>query len=140
VEAATAPGTLSVSSSVEAEVLVDGKVLGVAPLTRQLPPGRHQVVLHNRESGVRATFDTEVRQMAPASINWQPKRGRVDFRVLPYGEVFMRGRSLGVTPITPTLLEGTYTFKVSNAETGKSKEVTATVTGEQTTTVRVDLR
>ncbi len=66
--------------------------------------------------------------------------GRVRFAVNPWAEVFLEGRSLGVTPMRwQELPAGSHTFVFRNRELGVSRSVTAVVTPDQTTVLNVDL-
>jgi serine/threonine-protein kinase len=68
-------------------------------------------------------------------------KGSVDFRALPYAEVFMGDKKIGVTPFKPIELpEGHYRFRLANTETGKSETREVDVSAGQKKTVIVDLR
>jgi serine/threonine protein kinase len=68
-------------------------------------------------------------------------KGTVDFRALPYAEVFMGDKKIGVTPFKPIELpEGHYRFRLANTETGKSETREVDVSAGQKRTVIVDLR
>jgi serine/threonine-protein kinase len=69
-------------------------------------------------------------------------KGSVDFRVLPWAEVFMGDKKIGVTPMGHPLElpEGHYRFRLANTETGKSETREVDVAAGQKKTVTVDLR
>jgi hypothetical protein len=66
-------------------------------------------------------------------------KGVVDIRALPYAEVFMGDRSLGMTPFKPLeLAAGHYRFRLVNGERSETREVD--VEPGRSVVVRVDLR
>ena len=67
--------------------------------------------------------------------------GRVQFLIRPWAEVFVGGRSLGITPMSPvTLPPGRVTFLLKNERLGVEKRVTVVVKAGQLTTVREVLK
>jgi hypothetical protein len=66
--------------------------------------------------------------------------GKVDLRVIPWGEVFEGTKRLGLTPMAPVSLSaGAHVLTVVNSEMNKKKDVRVTVRPGQTVAVKIDL-
>ncbi len=67
-------------------------------------------------------------------------RGRIDFRINPWGEIFENGKSLGVTPIPPLELpSGVHIFTIKNSDLKANRTVRVTVVPGRTHLMRVDM-
>ncbi|MFT3835668.1 MAG: serine/threonine-protein kinase [Myxococcaceae bacterium] len=70
----------------------------------------------------------------------EQKNGRVDLRVIPWGEVFEGKRRLGLTPMQPvTMVPGSHTLTIVNSDMNKKKDVRVVVRAGHTTALKVDL-
>jgi serine/threonine-protein kinase len=68
------------------------------------------------------------------------RRGRVQFLVKPWAEIFLNGRSLGLTPLPPlSLPAGRTTFVLRNEKLKVERKVSVVVRGGGTVTVKEDL-
>ena len=77
----------------------------------------------------------------PAVLTKTAAPGRVQFLIRPWAEVFVAGRSLGITPMAPVKLPpGRVTFLLKNERLGVEKRVTVVVKAGQLTTVREVLK
>ena len=100
----TTPGTIAVDSTPRgSEVLVDGAVRGVTPLTLTLKPGDH--VLAFRRNGLTRQFPIEVAPGAQLSqqLDWSTVRatGTLAISSTPsQAKVTVDGKERGVTPLT----------------------------------------
>jgi serine/threonine-protein kinase len=66
--------------------------------------------------------------------------GSLAFRVRPWAEIFVDGRSVGVSPVPPvTLPAGRHHVLLRNRDLSKERAVTTTVARGETTTLKVDL-
>jgi serine/threonine-protein kinase len=66
--------------------------------------------------------------------------GRVDLRVIPWGEVFEGKRKLGITPMQPVAMApGPHTLTIVNPDMNKKKDVRVVVRAGRTTSLRVDM-
>src|SRR5213079_3269521 len=85
-----------------ADILVDGKSVGVTPLTTDLPPGKH--IVDFRRQGVTRSIPIEVIKGRSTStrVEWTVKRvGKLSVQSEPKGAtVVLDGKDRGETPIT----------------------------------------
>ncbi len=66
--------------------------------------------------------------------------GRVDLRVIPWGEVFEGKRRLGLTPMQPVLLSaGAHVLTIRNGDLKKERDVRVVIRSGRTTSIKVDL-
>jgi hypothetical protein len=69
-----------------------------------------------------------------------PKNGRVRIDVVPWGEIFLGKKSLGITPLDPiTLPSGPQVLVVKNPDLNVERRVKVNVPAGGTATVRVNL-
>ncbi len=67
-------------------------------------------------------------------------KGKVDFRITPWGEVFEGPKSLGITPLPAVELSaGAHTFTIKNPDLKASRTVRVTVVPGKTQVLRLDL-
>jgi hypothetical protein len=101
--AATKTGTAVLESvPPDSDIAIDGRPAGKAPLTVELPPGRHTVEFRRRTA--RRTLDVVVTagQSTVGHLNWTASgTGRLQVQSDPAGAaVLVDGRARGVTPLT----------------------------------------
>jgi hypothetical protein len=66
--------------------------------------------------------------------------GTVEFRIRPYGTIFIDGNKLGETPLPPVEMSaGHYTVKIVNTELSKTVTRSIQVSAGQTTPVTLNL-
>jgi serine/threonine-protein kinase len=139
--AASTVGILVVHSSVKLNAFVDGKAVGATPLLAKLSPGRHQLLLKNERFGLSQARQVSVEAGRTHTEEWNPAKGTLTFRVIPYAEISLQHRSVGVTPLPPmSLWEGHYTLELVNPDNNRhvSREVDVQPGAE--TVVKADLR
>ncbi len=92
-----------------------------------------------RDAGAESEAETEAEpDPKPEKVFHGP--GRVDLRVIPWGEVFEGKRRLGLTPMPAlSLPAGAHVLTVKNGDLGKSREVRVVVRSGRTTAVKIDL-
>jgi hypothetical protein len=134
-------GTLVVHTSVKVNAFVDGKAVGSTPLTARLSPGHHQLLLKNEKLGLSLARQLSIEAGHTHTEEWSPAKGTLTFRVIPYAEITLQHRSVGVTPLPPmSLWEGHYTLELVNPDNNRrvSREVDVQPGAE--TIVKADLR
>jgi hypothetical protein len=125
---APATGTVVLASAPEAaEVSLDGKELGVTPLTTELPAGRHTLVL--RRGGAVREVEVEVvaGEAVERRVDWAARRtGHLRIDSTPPGAtVVIEGRERGVTPVTiEDLPIGTHTVALRSPSGTVERRVT----------------
>jgi serine/threonine-protein kinase len=79
-------------------------------------------------------------RVAAAPAEKSAGAGTLAFRIRPWAEIFVDGKSLGVSPLAPVdLPAGRHHVLLRNTDLGKERSLTANVTRGETTTLRVDL-
>ncbi len=126
--AATERAFFRVESSPPAQVRVNGKFVGLAPVRVQgVSPGDVEVEIYDSQKGVRKKEHFRVTDGDNGTLRVVAEKATLEFRVRPYANVFLDGKPLGQTPFSAVeLFEGTHSVRLVNAELGK--EVTQTVT------------
>lgn len=100
-EPAPALGRLTVSTAPWAEVWVDGVPRGATPLLDLvLPAGDHDVLLLNRDAGIRETRTVTIRADETSRLDLtleprEPGRGVLVIQTLPWARVYVDGRDTG---------------------------------------------
>jgi hypothetical protein len=98
--ATEATGSLAVQSPVPLRILENGQTLGVstdAPVN--VAAGRHQLELVNDEIELRVPLIVEIVAGKPTQLSVPLPTGTLSLNATPWAEVFVDGRSLGLTPI-----------------------------------------
>jgi len=128
-------GELSIDSEPATKVLVDGRKVGTTPLRRhRLRAGAHTVVLVDKQLGLRRSLRVSVVGGRKVERSVRFERGQLVLEVLPWAEVHLRGKRLGVTPLPPIqLYEGTHTLLLKNPERGVERRVTVKIRAGKTT-------
>jgi hypothetical protein len=99
IAAPPAKGFVNVTSSVELQVLENGKPLGTSHERLSLTPGQHDLELVNTDLGVRTTETVQVSPSRTASIEPALPGGTLSLNAVPWAEVWVDGERLGETPI-----------------------------------------
>jgi hypothetical protein len=118
------------------QVLVDGQVMGLTPLTASIPSGTHRVDFKYR--GKTRTIDVVVPQNGKVSelIDWSPKTvGRLQVNSEPAGaRVLIDNVSRGVTPLTlDDVPLGSHTVILDTGSGSVKRSVT--IKGDEPTTL-----
>jgi hypothetical protein len=93
-------GTFAVESPIELRILENGQLLGLsngAPIV--ISPGRHQFELINEAMELRLSRTVVVDPGKTAKLSITLPNGTLAVNALPWAEVFVDGRSIGVTPL-----------------------------------------
>jgi len=135
-----AQGTLNVSATPSMNIAIDGVDWGTTPVRAALRPGGHTLSFKNDKEGLALTRSIRLERGQVRNESWRPAKGRVAFRVNPYGEVWLGAHSFGTTPMKPfELYEGRYEFRIVNAQRNAAVTRQVTVEPGQEAVVRVDL-
>jgi serine/threonine protein kinase len=136
-----AKARLILTGSTPSRVRIDGSPAGKIPLELTLDAGTHELLFEELSTKGQQTRTIELKPGEERTEDWKPERGRVVVRAAPWAEVFLAGKSLGVTPLDPIpLIEGRYTFSFVNSETERRDERVVEVKANADTMVKVDLR
>jgi serine/threonine-protein kinase len=112
-----AKGTLKVSGPAGAIVSLNGKKIGTAPVTKDLPPGDYSVEV--RLAGKKPWFrNVEIAADRTASLSPRliEKTGRLTLVSTPQGRWFLDGKEMGKTPVnSKELPAGRHDIKVAAA-------------------------
>jgi hypothetical protein len=93
-------GWFAIDSPVELRILENGQLIGLstaAPL--MLPAGRHQFELVNEATELRVARTVQIEPGRPTRLSVPLPNGSLSMNASPWAEVFLDGRSLGVTPL-----------------------------------------
>ena len=96
----TASGWFLVESPVELRILENGQLLGMS--TSQglvLPAGSHQLELANEETELHVAVTVQIDAGKPTRLSVPLPTGTLSLNATPWAEVFIDGRSLGMTPL-----------------------------------------
>jgi len=99
-QGAAATGTLAIEAPVELRIVENGQLLGVsngAPIV--LSAGKHQLDLVNDTLELRVARSVTVEGGKVARVAIAPPTGTLSVNAAPWAEVFVDGRSVGVTPL-----------------------------------------
>ena len=118
---AVVPASLRIESTVPGWVRVNGKSFGRTPAdVKDLPPGRVTVEVFDRQQGFSKQQSTVLKSGNNGVLRLEIGKARVGFLVNPYATVFLDGKELGVTPMSPVeVYEGRHTIKLVNEKLGK---------------------
>ena len=96
------------------------------------------------DAPARATLPKRRVDARPAKVSPVEEKstgtGTLAFRVRPWAEIFVDGRSVGISPVPPVdLPAGRHHVLLRNTDIGKERTITTSIARGETTTVRVDL-
>lgn len=136
--AGAASGTFAVDSPVELRLIENGQLLGLsgsAPLT--LSAGSHKVDLVNEQYELAISRTVNIERGKTTRMNVPVPNGTVFANAAPWAEVFIDGRSAGVTPLGNVAVPvGTHEFTWRHPQLGERKR---TVTVGAKTPVRLSM-
>ena len=134
-------GTMAFAAAPAMDVWVDGVLRGKTPLSVKLPVGAHAVVFREDRLGLNRSTTVALAAGETHKEEWRPAKGTVSIRAVPYADVFVGEKRLGLTPLDPvSLFEGHHQFRFVNKETSRSETRDVEVLPGQDTLVKVDLR
>ncbi|MHB8875021.1 MAG: PEGA domain-containing protein [Myxococcaceae bacterium] len=117
------PARLTVQSSPSTEVLVDGKKRGRTPLELTVAPGAHRIELRDPAAGLRRTVKVKLASGERHTESWSPQKGTLTVEVVPFGDISVDGKSLGVVSYKSVeVWEGTHAVRVVNEELKRTEE------------------
>ncbi|GEM_PF-262513 len=134
-------GTLQVDTNVAADVFVDGKPVGSAPVTvRKLAAGDHELkVVGHGGKGTRL-FKVPVVANVTTRRRVAMGQGKLDIKVSPWAVVSVDGRRVGTTPLADqTVWEGRHVVTLINPDLGVERHVPVDVQAGGVAQVRVKL-
>jgi serine/threonine-protein kinase len=113
------------------------------PLSADPPPEAPPPEASDRNAGAaNANANANAKRSAATKLRSVVDKGvgTVEFRIRPWAEIFVDGRSVGTSPIAPIELSaGRHHVLFRNKNLDKERAVTTNVLRGETTTVRVDL-
>jgi hypothetical protein len=130
-------GWLAIFAPVVLDVAEDGKSIGTTETNRlMLPPGRHDLILTNKELGYTSAQIVEIEPGGVKSLNIDAK-GTVNLNAAPWAEVWLDGQKLGDTPLVTQVPLGTREFLFKHPQHGE-RRVSATIKANAPAPVSVD--
>jgi serine/threonine-protein kinase len=131
-QAAAPTGMLAVESPVELRILENGQLLGLsngAPIV--LTSGKHQLDLVNEALEVRVSRAATVEAGKSTKIVMALPNGTLSVNAAPWAEVFVDGRSIGLTPLgSISLAIGSHEIVWRHPQLGEKRQTV--VVGAQT--------
>ena len=115
------PGMLYVDCFPWAEVYVDNKKIDRTPLQNEimLTPGLHEIKLvHPDYPPIVRNLEIVSQKTKTIKVNFQEVVGYLSCNIYPWGEIFIDGKSVGITPLRKpiALLPGKYEVIVKNSQ------------------------
>jgi len=140
----TRKGSLHVQTRPPTEVFVDGRSQGRTPWAApiQLAAGSYVVEMRDAKVGIRYSQKVDLKPGGSVTVDKSFGRGALQVFALPFGEVFLDGKSRGLTPLDEpiSLYEGRHVVRVICERTGKEETQRVTVRAGETKRLNVDLR
>jgi hypothetical protein len=133
--------TLTVRASPWCTLYVDSKKVGDTPISGlKLKAGRRKLRCVNKSEKIDKKTTITLAAGEVKSETFRFKKGKLNIRVKPWGEVWVDGQRKGVTPFGAiTVFEGSHKIKATNSDLGVTRTVRARVGSGQTTQFRIDL-
>lgn len=136
-------GSLRVTSSpAEAEVLLNGEIIGVTPLfLDEIPAGPIEIAI-KKANYVRSTINSEIRPLEISVIDerLKPVEGVLQLRINPPSHVFINGKKITPQPtskLEKNLAVSSHDVSIANKELGEWIK-TISVQRNDTTSIAVD--
>lgn len=139
-EAVPSPATVRVSSPIDLQVFEGDRFLGSSRGgTVHVPPGRHRLVLVNKELGYSVRRIVDVVPGQALSLTVTPGSGSVNINATPWAEVWVNGTSIGVTPLAKVSMPlGEHEFVFRHPQLGERRKK-ARVRSGNVTSVTIEL-
>lgn len=132
-----AAGTVRIVTDPDANVFIDGRDLGVAPVLVTLPAGKNSVVLENKKLAFKRTVSVDVSANEQTAIRFAFSKGWLELDAPRGSAVTVDGK-----PVTGTQVqvwEGTHKVEVQHPDKHKTHELqTAEVKAGMTTSVHFE--
>jgi hypothetical protein len=96
---APAAALLAVESGEPADVLLDGKRVGAAPVKLKVSPGAHTVQLSSASYGKAPLAHVTARSGESTAYREPFALGRLNVSVKPWADVYLDGAKIGQTPL-----------------------------------------
>jgi eukaryotic-like serine/threonine-protein kinase len=137
--AAARIGYISANADVGCDVTVDGKSVGVTPISlREASAGSHVVRFSNASLGLIKTFPVTVSAKKETKVS-AAFLATLMANATPWADVYLDGTKIGVTPVVrKDILPGAHTIRLVNPEKGKTYEVTRNFESAQSVNVNKD--
>ena len=137
---ASASGWIAIESPVELDVFADGALVGTSRSPKiLLQEGEHTLVLVNESIGYRGKESVRVSAGTLVSVGVALPESSIEITAVPWAEVWVDGKSVGVTPIGKMPITiGPHEVVFRHPELGE-KTVSAVVKSGETTSVSADL-
>jgi hypothetical protein len=137
---ALASGWIAIESPVEMDVFADGVPVGTSRSPKiTLQEGEHTLVLINESIGYREKQSVRVKAGALVSVVVTLPQSIIQITAVPWAEVWVDGKPVGVTPIGDLRITiGPHEVVFRHPELGE-KTVAAVVKSGETTVVSADL-
>jgi hypothetical protein len=136
-----APGWVAISSPAPVEVLEHGRVIGASWNGGvRLPPGRHDLRIVNRASGIDAEQTLDIPAGSTTSMVLDAPPSLVAINAVPWAAVQIDGAAVGNTPLVGLpLAAGSHELIFSHPKLGRQRMTVAVASGKPLE-VRMDLR
>jgi hypothetical protein len=136
-----APGWVAISSPAPVEVLEHGRVIGASWNGGvRLPPGRHDLRIVNRASGIDAEQTLDIPAGSTTSMVLDTPPSLVAINAVPWAAVQVDGAAVGNTPLVGLpLAAGSHELIFSHPKLGRQRMTVAVASGKSLE-VRMDLR
>jgi len=130
VPAAATTGWVAISSPLELQVLLEGRLLGTTRIERlPLPTGRHELELVNTTFGYRSRLAVDIRVDDTTTTTVTLPRGSLSVNATPWAEVWLDGRPVGPTPLgNLEVTIGPHEIVVRHPELGERQQTVAVTT------------
>ncbi len=136
-------GNLKVDTRPWTSVSIDGTSYGTTPLGPvKLKAGIHKLLLVNKSKGISLKKTINILPGQAQTIREKFGQGTVLPFVKPFGEVFVDGASMGITPLDKPikLYEGIHKIRVVCSRTGRTASKTVRINAGDALTIKFDLR
>jgi len=132
-------GWIGIFAPFVVEVSTRGRVIGTTEEPRlMLAPGRHELVLTNRELGYRSVQSVDIEPGQVRTLTLDP-RGRANLNAIPWAEVWIDGQKVGDTPIANLELPlGTREIAFRHPQLGE-RRTTVTIKGTAAAAISMDM-
>jgi hypothetical protein len=134
--------TAVISSSPPAQVRVNGRFVGLSPVTlRRVPPGPVQVEVYDSVKGF-AKVQTFILDPGDNGVlQVSVEQGSLELRIHPSAVVFLDDKRVGETPLGPiSLYEGHHELRLECEELGKRLTTNITIEPRQTSVFKFNLK
>jgi hypothetical protein len=135
--ARTAVGLVTIQSPIELDILEGGKRLGTTASGVRLPAGKHLLELVAAPLDFHATMTIDVPPSGTANAAVAVPNGSLSVNAVPWAEVFVDGKSMGITPLAnlPVLI-GTHEILWRHPQLGDRRQ---TVVVKAQTPIRIGM-